>query len=176
MSSQPTLTFLDLCPEVRFQIYKIIAADFRSSSFKYRGIFLSCRQIKFELEFECIQEFNKFIESIKEVWQLLPLQPLRISHYPITQISQRTRLRINVSSLALIFMYNAMKANTIGASHGNLSYSNLDYQRMMAFLRLLVYGLEAFVISVDARDALGVSFEIILWILRHLELSRTSLR
>lgn len=175
VSTQPTSIFLALYPELRVKIYKFIAPTYRSSKFEYQGLFLSCRQIKSELEHECILAFNKFIESIKEAWRPLPLQPLRISPYPITHLSQTTKLRIGVSGPALVFIYDVAKNNAIDSLYGNLAYSLVDVQRMMAFLRLLVRGLEAFEIYVDARDALGVPFQVVRRTFHRLQLNRTML-
>jgi len=60
------MSFLSLPSELRYQIYAIIALPDVTPFSKYRGLYLSCRQIKADLDSEWPKAFDAHLASISK--------------------------------------------------------------------------------------------------------------
>ncbi|KAF2826882.1 hypothetical protein CC86DRAFT_291469, partial [Ophiobolus disseminans] len=54
-------SFLDLPAEIRFEIYHIINGSNDSPMSSFKGLYLSCKQTKGEMDIECTQQIRRSI-------------------------------------------------------------------------------------------------------------------
>jgi hypothetical protein len=84
-------SFLDLPAELRYQIYGYIAIPDTAPLSSYAGLYLSCRQIRLEMESECIKVFRAYLATLQN--------QLEETHVDLPEsFAEMQRLRLNVKT------------------------------------------------------------------------------
>lgn len=58
--------FLDLPAEIRVLVYAQMAVPHKAPMSVYHGLYLSCRQVKEEMEYECVKVMDEYTKKIEE--------------------------------------------------------------------------------------------------------------
>jgi hypothetical protein len=85
-------SFLDLPAELRYQIYGYIAIPDTAPLSSYAGLYLSCRQIRLEMDSECIKVFRAYLTTLQD--------QLEETHVDLPEsFAEMQHVRLNVKTL-----------------------------------------------------------------------------
>ncbi|KAF2826973.1 hypothetical protein CC86DRAFT_466732 [Ophiobolus disseminans] len=88
------MAFFSLPGELRFAIYAIIAIPDTAPFSAYHGLYMSCRQIKTEMDDECGKRFGAYLETLKSAFQDGP-RPIRLTFGETYPTMHHARLSTN---------------------------------------------------------------------------------
>ncbi|CAE7185786.1 hypothetical protein CFE70_006352 [Pyrenophora teres f. teres 0-1] len=96
-------SFLQLPSEIRLQVYSHMAIPFTTPFSAYRGLYLSCRQIRAEMDDECGKILGEYLHTIKagleddvSTAMTIPGDFLSMQHVRLDFSHRTTRLHLPV--------------------------------------------------------------------------------
>jgi hypothetical protein len=71
------MSFFQLPAEIRVDIYGLMALPFEVPVSEYRGLYMSCRQVKMEMDYECSKVLEKYVTKCEAILTNLGI-PMRV--------------------------------------------------------------------------------------------------